>query len=103
MTTGRRSTPAPPTDGGKVFTLIQDFTRRVGEAMLACEPGADTTLINLDVNGDGVADSVIHVAGDQTPFDHHTLRCGRRRGRIPRPDLAGTLLSCANFYAEDSL
>lgn len=54
--------------GDQAFHLVEAFTHHVGELTLSYDPGTDLTALAGDVNGDGVADIVVHIDGDATGF-----------------------------------
>jgi hypothetical protein len=55
--------------GNQDFTLVANFTGHAGEMTLAYNPELDRTALSMDVNGDGLADAVINLIGDQSGFD----------------------------------
>jgi serralysin len=57
--------------GNQAFVLVSGFTGHAGQLMLNDLGGAADLL--GDVNGDGVADFVVHLSGDQTGFDNFVL------------------------------
>lgn len=59
--------------GDQAFKLVAEFSHHAGEAVLTYDAGADRTSLQLDVNGDGVADGLIYLDGDQTGFHHFVL------------------------------
>jgi Ca2+-binding RTX toxin-like protein len=56
------------TAGDQAFHLVNAFTHHAGEAVLEYDKALKVTLLSLDVNGDGVADSVIDIAGQAKNF-----------------------------------
>jgi Ca2+-binding RTX toxin-like protein len=60
-------------DGDQRFSLVSAFTHTAGEAVITFDSGENTTLLELDVNGDGMADGAIAMAGDQTDFTNFAL------------------------------
>jgi hypothetical protein len=50
--------------GDQAFVFVGGFTGQAGQAVLSAS-GADT-LLSLDVNGDGVADLQLEIAGGVT-------------------------------------
>lgn len=56
------------TDGDQAFHLVGSFGGHAGELMLAYDAGSDTTSLMGDVDGDGVADFLVLIAGDQSSF-----------------------------------
>jgi Ca2+-binding RTX toxin-like protein len=56
-------------DGDQAFTLVDNFTGHAGQMTLSYNPELDRTSLAMDVDGDGTADSVIYMMGDQTGFD----------------------------------
>lgn len=59
--------------GNQAFTLVSNFDGHAGEMVLSYNPELDRTSLMLDVNGDGEADSVIYMIGDQTGFAGYVL------------------------------
>lgn len=57
------------TDGDQAFTLVDTLNGHAGQMTLAYNPELDRTSLMMDVDGDGLADSVIYMVGDQTGFD----------------------------------
>lgn len=55
-------------DGDQDFTLVGAFNGHAGQMTLAYNPELDRTSLMMDVDGDGQADSVIYMIGDQTGF-----------------------------------
>lgn len=59
--------------GNQAFKLVGAFTHHAGELVLTFHAGSDTTTIDMDVDGDGVADATISVNGDAHSFHHFVL------------------------------
>lgn len=55
-------------DGDQAFHLVKSFHDKAGELLRSYDSETDTTSFLGDVNGDGVADLVIQVSGDQHAF-----------------------------------
>jgi serralysin len=55
------------------FTLVSSFDGHAGELVVSYDSGADRTLVQGDVDGDGAADLVIYITGDQTAFTGYVL------------------------------
>ena len=49
--------------GNQAFHFVSSFTNHAGEATLNFDSGADVTTLQLDVNGDGVADFALLISG----------------------------------------
>lgn len=49
--------------GNQAFHFVSSFTNHAGEATLAYDSGANVTTLQLDVNGDGVADFALMING----------------------------------------
>jgi Ca2+-binding RTX toxin-like protein len=60
-------------DGDQAFKLVAAFTHHAGEATLSYDEGSDRTSLMLDVDGDGSADALVQLAGDQSGFTHFVL------------------------------
>lgn len=60
-------------DGDQAFVLVGSFGGHAGELTLSYDAGADLTTIAGDVDGDGLADLVIHVSGDHAGFTGFVL------------------------------
>lgn len=56
------------TGGNQAFHMVDHFTGHAGELTIKYNAGADLTVVKLDVNGDGVADSQIAISGDHHDF-----------------------------------
>lgn len=56
------------TGGDQAFVLAAAFTHQAGQAVLSYDGTVGETALSLDVDGDGVADSVIRIDGDATGF-----------------------------------
>jgi Ca2+-binding RTX toxin-like protein len=61
------------TAGDQAFVLVGSFTHHAGEATLSYDSGTDRTSLMLDVDGDGVSDSTIVMAGDQSSHSNFFL------------------------------
>ncbi|MGZ8406902.1 MAG: M10 family metallopeptidase C-terminal domain-containing protein, partial [Caulobacteraceae bacterium] len=61
------------TSGNQAFHLVDAFTGQAGELLVKYHAGADTTFIQGDVDGDGVADVTIKVWGDHADFSGFVL------------------------------
>lgn len=59
--------------GDQAFTLVDHLDGHAGQAALSYDATAQETLLQLDVNGDGVADAGIRLTGDQTGFSNFAL------------------------------
>jgi Ca2+-binding RTX toxin-like protein len=59
--------------GDQAFVLVGAFDGHAGEAVLDYDKAAKVTHLSLDVNGDGVADMVINIAGQAKNFDNFIL------------------------------
>jgi Ca2+-binding RTX toxin-like protein len=57
--------------GDQAFRFVSAFDGRSGEATVSYADGL--TSLGLDTDGDGVADAIIRLAGDQTGFDGYVL------------------------------
>lgn len=55
-------------DGNQSFSLVANLDGHAGEVALAYNPELDRTSLSMDVDGDGLADSIIYMQGDQTGF-----------------------------------
>ncbi len=51
------------TAGDQAFRFVGSFSGSAGEATLTYDPGADLSFLFADVNGDGIADMEITIAG----------------------------------------
>ena len=54
--------------GDQAFHLVTGFTGGAAEALLQYDAGQDRTVLSLDTNGDKVADSILHIAGNHMDF-----------------------------------
>jgi serralysin len=61
------------TGGDQAFHLVGAFGGHAGELTVAYDSGADLTTVSGDVDGDGVADLVITIAGDSSGFTNFVL------------------------------
>jgi serralysin len=61
------------TSGDQAFHLVSGFSHVAGEAVLSYDAGTGVTTLELDVNGDGKADSRIHINGDEHNFHGFVL------------------------------
>jgi len=59
--------------GDQAFTLVSAFSHAAGEAVLAYQPGSYRTLLSLDVDGDGKADTVVELNGDNSGYGNFVL------------------------------
>lgn len=59
--------------GNQAFVLVGALDGHVRQAALSYDAGADRTLLQLDVNGDGQADMTVAMAGDRTSFTNFVL------------------------------
>ena len=59
--------------GDQAFHLVGVFSGERGELVVSYDHDSNLTLIEGDVNGDGVADMVITAAGDHSGFDNFVL------------------------------
>jgi Ca2+-binding RTX toxin-like protein len=59
--------------GDQAFDIVDAFTEHAGELVVTYDAKANLTIVSGDVDGDGVADLEIHVAGDQTSFTGYLL------------------------------
>jgi Ca2+-binding RTX toxin-like protein len=59
--------------GDQAFVLVNAFDHHAGEAVLDYDKAAKITHLSLDVNGDGVADMVINIAGNSKNFSGFIL------------------------------
>lgn len=56
------------THGRQSFAVVEAFTHHGGELVWSYDSGGDVTTLSGDVDGDGVADLVIHMSGEHTDF-----------------------------------
>lgn len=61
------------TAGDQAFHLSAALDGHAGELVAAYDDGAKLTTLSGDVDGDGVADLVIQLSGDQTGFANYVL------------------------------
>lgn len=54
--------------GDQAFTRVQRFTDTAGELVVRYDAGEDHTRVRGDVDGDGQADFILTLNGDQTGF-----------------------------------
>jgi Ca2+-binding RTX toxin-like protein len=59
--------------GDQKFDLVDHFSGKAGELVLAFQSSEGVTYLEGDVNGDGTADLRIALDGDQHAFDHFVL------------------------------
>lgn len=59
--------------GDQKFKLVDGFTHHAGELVVTYHAGSDTTTVEMDVNGDGVADASIAINGDAHSFHGFVL------------------------------
>ncbi|MBW3560326.1 MAG: M10 family metallopeptidase C-terminal domain-containing protein, partial [Proteobacteria bacterium] len=52
------------TEADEVFTFVAQFTNEAGQAVLRYDAAANTTTLQLDVNGDGQADFGLAISGE---------------------------------------
>lgn len=57
-----------PAGGDQAFVLVGAFSRHAGELTLSYDAGTDTSLLEGDTNGDGLAEFQIRIAGDHSAF-----------------------------------
>ncbi|HEX8232980.1 MAG TPA: M10 family metallopeptidase C-terminal domain-containing protein [Caulobacteraceae bacterium] len=58
--------------GNQEFTLVDHFTDTAGQATIKYNATQDVTRLSMDTDGDGRADMVLLMDGDQTAFDGFT-------------------------------
>lgn len=51
--------------GDQAFSFVNSFTKQAGQATLSYDAASNTSTFSADVDGDGVADFVLQVAGQQ--------------------------------------
>lgn len=59
--------------GDQAFKLVDAFTHTAGQIVLVYDEGHDRTELQMDVDGDAVADGTIYLSGDQSAFHHFVL------------------------------
>lgn len=59
--------------GDQAFTLVGALDGHAGELAVSYDAGSGLTTVAGDVDGDGTADLVIHLSGDQTAFSGYQL------------------------------
>lgn len=59
--------------GDQKFALVEALTGKPGKADLSYSSATGHTLLMLDVDGDGAADSVIEIDGDHLDFANFAL------------------------------
>ena len=59
--------------GDQAFSFVGAFTGVAGQALRSYDSGLNVTSLSMDVNGDGVADMMIRLSGDQTAFTGFSL------------------------------
>ncbi|MGZ8370455.1 MAG: M10 family metallopeptidase C-terminal domain-containing protein, partial [Caulobacteraceae bacterium] len=59
--------------GDQAFTLVGALTGHKGEAALFFDGGLNKTVLELDTNGDGVADATLYIKGDHHDFTNFVL------------------------------
>lgn len=59
--------------GNEAFVLVAGFDGHAGEAMLVYDSGADQTRLEMDTDGDAVANKTILISGDHTDFTNVVL------------------------------
>jgi hypothetical protein len=60
-------------DGDEAFTLVASLDGHAGQLALTYDAGANVTLLQGDVDGDGAADLVVRLHGDHTDFTNFVL------------------------------
>lgn len=60
-------------NGNQAFHVVATLDGHAGELALSYDAGFNRTTVSLDVDGDGVADSAIFLAGDHTDFTNFVL------------------------------
>lgn len=61
------------TDGDQSFALVGAFDGHAGELVLTHSDSSSLTLLEGDIDGDGVADLVMRIHGDHTDFTNFAL------------------------------
>jgi Ca2+-binding RTX toxin-like protein len=61
------------TSGNQAFHVVDQFSHHAGEMTVTFNAKFGVSTVSLDVDGDGKADSAIHITGDATSFDHFIL------------------------------
>jgi Ca2+-binding RTX toxin-like protein len=51
--------------GDQAFSFVNSFTKQAGQATLSYDAASNTSTFSADVDGDGVADFVLQVSGQQ--------------------------------------
>jgi Ca2+-binding RTX toxin-like protein len=51
--------------GDQAFSFVNSFTKQAGQATLTYDAASNTSTFSADVDGDGVADFVLQVSGQQ--------------------------------------
>jgi len=51
--------------GDQAFSFVNSFTKQAGQATLTYDAASNTSTFRADVDGDGVADFVLQVSGQQ--------------------------------------
>jgi Ca2+-binding RTX toxin-like protein len=59
--------------GDQAFTLVASLDGHAGQLVLSFDANGDVTSLIGDVDGDGQADFVVRLTGDQTAFNHFVL------------------------------
>ena len=52
--------------GDQAFSFVNSFTKQAGQATLTYEAASNTSTFSADVDGDGVADFVLQITGQQS-------------------------------------
>lgn len=60
-------------EGDQAFRLVSAFDGGRGEAKLSFDAENNRTILALDVNGDQVADMIVHISGQHTDFTNFVL------------------------------
>jgi Ca2+-binding RTX toxin-like protein len=61
------------TAGDQAFEVVSRFSHHAGELVMVYHANADATFVEMDVDGDGKADALIHLNGDQRDIAHFVL------------------------------